>query len=47
MDAELRFAVLKCVSEMEIGGRIVSRIAAEDNKQVDLAALYVVDEFFQ
>ena len=47
MDAKLRLAVLEHVGEVQIGGRIVNRVAAEDDQQIDLAALYVGDEFFQ
>ena len=31
VDSELRFAVLEYVSKVQIGGRIVNRIAAEDD----------------
>ena len=47
MHAQRNFAALQRVGEVEIGGRIVGRIAAENDQQVDFAAVHVGDEFFE
>jgi len=47
VDAELCFAVLKCVSEIQIRGRIVNGISAKDNQQIDFTALNIIDEILQ
>ena len=44
--AQRNLAVLQRVGEVQIGGRIVGRIAAEDDQQIDFAGVHVGDEIF-
>ena len=44
--AQRNFAVLQSVGEVQIGGRVVGGIAAEDDQQIDFAAVHVGDEIF-
>ena len=46
MHAQRNFAALQRVGEVEIGGRIVGGIAAEDDQQIDFAGAHVGDEIF-
>ena len=46
VNAQRNFAALQCVGEIQIGGRIVGRIAAENDQQIDFAAVHVGDEIF-
>src|ERR1035437_2813827 len=47
MHAQRNFAARHRVGETEIGGGVVSRIAAENEQQVDFAAAHVRDEIFE
>ena len=47
MDAQGNLAVLKRVGEVEIGGRVVDRVAAENDEQVNFAGTHVGDEVFE
>ncbi len=38
MHAQGNFVALQHVGEVQVGGRVVGRIAAEDDQQIDLAA---------
>ena len=44
MHSQRNLAVLKHVREIEISGRIVSRIAAEDHKQINFPGTHIGDE---
>src|SRR6202007_694248 len=44
--AQRNFALLEGIGKVEVGGRIVSRIAAKNNEQIHLAAVHVGDEIF-
>ena len=44
VDAHGDFRTLQRVGEVEIGGRVVDRIAAQDDEQVDFAGAHVGDE---
>ena len=46
VNAQWDLAALQGVGEVEVSGGIVCRVAAEDNQQIDLAAVHVGDEIF-
>ena len=47
MHAQRNIGILERVGEVKIGGRIVGRIAAEDDQHVHLAGPHVGDQIFQ
>ena len=46
VDSQRDFAARHHVGEVQIGGRVVGRISAEDDQQIDFAAAHVGDEIF-
>ena len=46
MNAKRNFAARHRVGKVKIGGRVVDRIAAENDQQIDFAAAHVGDEIF-
>ena len=47
MHAQGSFAAFEGVGEVQVGGRVVRRIAAEDHQQIDFARVHVGDEIFE
>ena len=46
VNAQRNLVALERVGEVQIGGRVVGGVAAEDDQQVDFAGVHVGDEFF-
>src|SRR5208282_632000 len=44
--AQRNFAILEDAGEVEVGGYIISGIAAEDDEQIDFATINIGNEFF-
>ena len=47
VDAELHLAAVEYLGKVQIGGRIVNRVAAQNDEQVDFVTLNIIDEFFK
>ena len=47
MDAQGNVTVLKSVGEVEIGGRVVDRVAPENDEQVNFTGTHVIDQIFE
>ena len=43
--AQLHF--IECIGEIEVRWRVITRVAAQDDKQLDCAAMHFLDEIAQ